>query len=128
MIKTIELGGQNVEFNTSFAWAFIYKSQFGEDPTQILIPAIQKANTGAETTQDSGLQLLKELGFMGTCRIAWSMAKLANKEIPEVFEWINGFGDEFYFMDVFEEIISEAVTSCFSSKNSKTPDAQKKKK
>ena len=128
MIKTIELGGQNVAFNTSFAWTFIYKSQFGEDPTRVLIPAIQKANTGSETTQDSGLQLLEELGFMGTCRIAWSMAKLANKETSEFFEWINGFGDEFYFMDIFEEIISEAITSCFASKKAKTPDAQKKKK
>ncbi len=29
MIKTIEIDGKNVKFDTSLSWMFVYKMQFG---------------------------------------------------------------------------------------------------
>lgn len=43
MIKTIEIDGKNVKFDTSLSWMFVYKMQFGTDPIDIIMPAIKAA-------------------------------------------------------------------------------------
>lgn len=115
MVKTINIGDKEVELNTAFAWTFIYKSQFGCDPTKVLIPAIQSAQNKGE--EEAGFALLEGLGFVDTCKILWSMARLANKKIPELDKWIMSFGDDFNFMDVFADIIGDVINSCVASKN-----------
>lgn len=43
MRKKIKIGNKEVEFNTSLAWVFIYKAQFGQDPLAVLLPMIKAA-------------------------------------------------------------------------------------
>lgn len=115
MIKTVNVGEKEVQFNTNFAWTFIYKSQFGEDPSKVLIPAIQESSKVGES--DAGFAIMEELGFVGASRIFWAMARLADKKVPEFEKWVNSFGDDFNFMDIFSEMIGEVVSSCMSTKN-----------
>ena len=129
MIKTLQFGDKSVQFSTSFAWCFIYKSQFKKDAAKILMPAIKKiffVNGGNEAEGEDqeavqAIMLYEELGFTGIVEIAWSMARLCDKTIPEPIQWIESFGDDFSPLDIVTEVIAEAITSCFASKNSTTP-------
>ena len=129
MIKTLQFGDKSVQFSTSFAWTFIYKSQFKKDAARVLMPTIQKVfsisgDTEAEEEDQGAVQaiaLYEELGFTGIAEIAWAMARLCDKTIPEPVQWIESFGDDFSPLDIVTEIITEAITSCFASKNQMTP-------
>lgn len=129
MIKTLQFGDKTVQFSTSFAWAFIYKSQFGKDAAKVFVPAIQKiffmnGNKPAETEEQETVQammLYEELGFTGIIEVAWAMARLCDKTIPEPIQWIESFGDEFDPLEIITEIIPEAIEACFSSKNQAAP-------
>ena len=43
MIKTINISGSEVRFDTSLAWMFKYRTQFGHDPIDVIMPAIKAA-------------------------------------------------------------------------------------
>lgn len=124
MIKTIHMGDREVKFDTCFAWCFIYKAQFKRDPAQVLIPAIKDQTNDA---QENSYALIEKLGFTGITEIAWSMAKLATKKLPEPFEWVAGFDDQFEFVEILSELVPEAIESCFTSKKSKAPTPEEKK-
>ena len=129
MIKTLQFGDKSVQFSTSFAWTFIYKSQFKRDAARVLMPTIQKiffVTDGAEAEGEKqeavqAIVLYEELGFTGIAEIAWAMARLCDKTIPEPLQWIESFGDDFSPIDIVTEVITEAITSCFASKNQMTP-------
>lgn len=126
MIKTIAFGEKNVKFCTSFAWVFVYKNQFGHDPVKILMPAIQKMSVLFEdetaNEMEQAVALYEELGFNGIAQIAWAMAKLCDRTMPEPLEWIMTFGDDFEPLTIMIELIPEVITSCFASKNPQTPE------
>lgn len=131
MIKTLQFGDKNIQFSTSFAWAFIYKSQFGKDAAKVLLPVIEKVllvggnneleSEDQETAQ--AIMLFEELGFTGIVEISWSMARLCDKTIPEPIQWVESFGDDFEPLTLVTEIITEAMTSCFASKEIKNQTA-----
>lgn len=130
MIKTIQFGDKSIQFSTSFAWAFIYKSQFGKDAAKVLLPAIEKiflVGGNAPETEDQeavqAMMLFEELGFTGIVEISWSMARLCDKTIPEPIQWVESFGDDFEPLTLVTEIITEAITSCFASKEIKNQTA-----
>lgn len=119
MIKTIQMGDKEVQFSTSFAWAFIYKSQFGKDPSHLLLPAIKDSE--GQSADSAGYTLIEKLGFSGIAEICWAMARLADKNTSDPESWVNSFGDDFAVMDLVEDIIPEAINSCFASKKSGAP-------
>ncbi len=121
MVKTLEFGDKSVSFSTSFAWMFRYKSQFGVDAAQSLVPIIKKAS---ETTaaEDQAYILFEELGFTGIASIAWAMASLLDSSIPDPERWVTSFGDDFPFLDIVSDLIPEAIASCFTTKKSKAPE------
>ena len=129
MVKTLTFGDKQVQFSTSFAWAFAYKSQFGQDPAKIFMPAIKKAmligaDKPAETEEQEEAQafvLYEEMGFTGITQVAWAMAKLCDKNLPDPMTWIQSFGDDFEALTIVTELIPDAIESCFASKNSPTP-------
>ena len=43
MVKTIKIGERDVRFDTSLAWMFKYRTQFGHDPIDVIMPAIKAA-------------------------------------------------------------------------------------
>ena len=131
MLKTMQIGDKEVTFSTAFAWTFIYKSQFGKDPVKSLVPMlkstfndpeIEAIENEDEKSQAQVLAMLEELGFTGVIQIAWAMAKLVDNNISDPLTWLISFGDDFPVMDVMTELVTEAVTSCFATKNLSTPD------
>lgn len=125
MIKTIKFGEKEVQFSTSFAWTLMYKSQFGQDPVKILIPAIRKLSQTTEEEQTYAVY--EELGVVGIAQIAWAMARLVDKTIPEFEQWIISYGDDFDALELTQELLPAAVESCFTSKNLKTPSKKRMK-
>lgn len=131
MVKTLKFGEKEVRFSTSFAWAFVFKNQFHQDPAKLLIPTIVKMDT--QTSEDGeqvsdeqqAMVLYEELGFTGIVQIAWSMAKLCDRNIPEPIEWVLSFGEDFGALDLVLELMPEAIESCFSTKNSMAPNLTK---
>lgn len=129
MVKTLTFGDKQVQFSTSFAWAFAYKSQFGADPAKIFMPAIKKimllgADKPAEDdeqAEEQAIVLYEEMGFTGITQVAWAMAKLCDRNLPDPITWIQSFGDDFEALTIVTELIPEAIESCFTSKNLETP-------
>lgn len=126
----MQIGDKTVNFSTAFAWAFIYKSQFGEDPVKTLLPTVKGvfSNKEIEAIEDEEekeqaqvFALMEALGITGIAQIAWAMAKLADSSIPAPLPWIESFGDDFPVMDMLEELVTEAISSCFASKKSGAP-------
>lgn len=130
MLKTMQFGDKEVDFSTAFAWTFIYKSQFGEDPVKVLLPTIKNtlSNSEIDSIEDEEEKeqaqvyaLMEELGMTGIAQIAWAMAKLADNNTPAPLPWIESFGDDFPVMDLLTELVTEAIYSCFASKKSEAP-------
>ena len=119
MIKTIKLGGKNVQFSTSFAWTLMYKSQFNQDPAKILVPALRKLQNVPEEEQTYAIY--EEIGVVGLAQIAWSMARLVDRTIQDPMNWILSFGDDFDALILVQDLLPAAVESCFTSKNLETP-------
>lgn len=119
MIKTVQMGEKELQFSTSFAWVFIYKSQFGKDPAQILLPAVRDLQGADE--ESAGYTLMERLGFSGVTEISWAMARLADKKTPDPEAWIASLGDDFDMMELVTEVLPEAIESCFTTKKSGAP-------
>lgn len=141
MIKTLQFGDKQVSFSTSFAWCFIYKSQFHKDPAQVLIPVTKQINQVQEESTkkkskkeqqeqatDYGYQLYELLGFVEIADIAWSMARLLDQSIPEPITWVASFGDDFDITQILLELLPEAIESCFATKKSSVPIPAETKK
>jgi hypothetical protein len=126
MIKTLRFGEKDVQFSTSFAWALRYKAQFGNDPVKILIPALKKLQNTAE--EDQAYAVYEELGVVGAAQIAWAMAQLVDRSIPDFDTWVASFGDDFDTLAIVQELLPAAIESCFSSKNLATPPKKDLKK
>lgn len=127
MIKTLEFGDKKVSFSTSFAWTFKYKAQFGKDAAKVLMPTIKKTQDPHLTGEDQAYLLYEELGFTGIAEIAWSMAALLDRNIPDPVTWIASFGDDFNSFDLIE-LVMDAIESCFTTKKSPAPTQTNQKK
>ena len=129
MVKTLTFGDKQVQFSTSFAWAFAYKDQFKVDPSNIFMPAIKKILLlGADKpAEEQTFILYEEMGFTGITQVAWAMAKLCDKNLPDPITWIQSFGDDFEALTIVTELIPDAIESCFTSKNLETPSPKELK-
>lgn len=134
MIKTIAIEDQNVKFDTALSWMFVYRTQFGRDPLELVMPAIKAAvplfeNAGQElTTADLDLltDILAELNMTDGLQLIWALAKNADKDIAEPEVWYREFS-QFPLDDVLEELIPAIAASCISTKKFKAlSDAAKK--
>ena len=131
MTKTIQFGDEEVQFSTAFAWCFIYKSQFGADPAKIVIPAIRKvyATTAGDENEEENdemaneraFALFEEIGFVGIVQIAWAMAKLCDRTIPDPLTWISKYGDSIPTLDLVTELFPDIIESCFTTKKADSP-------
>lgn len=123
MVKTLSFGEKEVQFSTSFAWTFIFKSQFGMDPAKILMPSIQRSFSN-EDPEAQAYMLFEQLGFVSIAQIAWSMAKLCDRSLPEPEKWIEEAGDNFPALDIVTDLLPEVIESCFSTKKAQAPDQE----
>lgn len=129
MQKVINIDGKDVKFKTTFTMFYIYKNTFGKDLIQTLIPGLQAlAPSASELIEGSGNvttdTLIDGLGAFNyfeitdLVNILWASAKSANREIPDVEEWVDGF-ETFPIIDVVKELIPILIPSLFTSKNLK---------
>ena len=115
MEKTIEIDGKQVRFKSTGATPLRYKAQFGKDYfAEIMkmgvlekLAKIDKENIKPED--------LEGLDFEVFYNIAWTMAKTADKEIPDPSSWLDEF-DEFPMMEIIPELMDLIVSSLRSKK------------
>ena len=105
MEQTLTIDGKQVRFKSTAATPRRYKVQFGRDFFRDMLKLFPLTKVDLEKSQDDEdtLQILIEaLDFDMFYDILWSMAKTANKEIPEPMEWLDEF-DEFPLADILKE-------------------------
>lgn len=102
MEKTIKIDGQDVKFKSTGALPMRYKSQFGRDFFQDLFK--MQAAAEINNKEAPAIKDIEKLDFDTFYKIIWTLAKTADKTIPEPIEWLDSFG-EFPIMDILDEVM-----------------------
>jgi hypothetical protein len=110
MQKTITIDGKKVQFESKGSTPLRYKKQFGSD----FLVDIMKLSQLAKLSKDPSYEELKALDTEVFYNIVWVLAKTANPEIKEPFEWLDEF-DEFPLMEIIPEL-QDMITSSLQSK------------
>lgn len=134
MVKTIKIGERDVRFDTSLSWMFKYRTQFGHDPIDVIMPAVKAAiplveiEGGKLTIADLDLltDILGELNFTEALQLIWAVAANGNKDIDDPETWYSQF--EFFPLDeVLTDVAPALFESCISSKKFKALSQKFKK-
>lgn len=102
MEKTLTIDGRQVAFRSSGAFLLRYKAQFGRDPFQDVFrlqKAIRKDRNGKPI-----LGNISALDLTIFYNLAWTLAKTADKTIPEPMDWLDSFGT-FPLSEIMPEIM-----------------------
>ena len=126
MIKTLKIGERDVRFDTSLAWMFKYRTQFGHDPIDVIMPAIKAAlplvelEDGKITIADLDLMtdILGELNFTEALQLIWAVAANGDRDIDNPEVWYSQF-EMFPLDEVLTEIGPVLFESCISTKKFK---------
>lgn len=110
MEKIINIDCKNVKFKTNGALLFLYKAQFRRDAMKDIM-AIRSA------IGDDGEVDAEKLDFEVFFNLAWTMAKIADKNIDPPMEWLSSF-DEFPILDILPDIF-ELLESALSTSKKK---------
>lgn len=97
MEKAIIIDGRAVTFKSTAGILMRYKAQFGKDLFGVL------AKLGNVSKDTDGNINVEELDMEVLYNIAWTMAKTADKSIPNPQDWLDSF-DEFPIEEVFVEL------------------------
>ena len=141
MIKTLNIGSEPVEINTSAGWFYVYRNQFGRDILPDLMPVIEGVlNAIGDMLQGSPVvedlldtadpetayvnvdaiidAMVKIAGLELTTilNIVWAMACNANKDIEAPRDWFNKF-DTFPMDEIVPALAYDIIESTVSSKN-----------
>ena len=106
MEKTLMIDGKSVRFKSTAATPLRYKAQFGRDMFSDMMRMYPLASLEKEKMEENPEQFanaFRQVDFEMFYNILWTMAKTADKSIPEPIEWLDGF-DEFPLMDIFPEV------------------------
>lgn len=115
MEKTLEFGGKNVTFKSNMKTLLIYKAQTGREYLSDVV------NLGEIVKYDDKGNVLKgecNLAALNTellCTVAWAMARTADKNVPELYDWLDEF-DEFPIMTVLNELMPMITKSIKADK------------
>ena len=112
MEKTIVIDGKNVMFKSTGALPMRYKAQFGRDFFQDLFKMQDAAEMKGK--KQPTIKDIEKLDFDTFYKIIWTLAKTADKTIPEPLEWLDSF-EEFPIMDVLDEVM-EMIESTIQAK------------
>lgn len=110
MEKTLTIDGQEVRFKSTGATPLRFKAQFGKDYFAELMKM-----KDLESITNGDTDALAKIDFEGLYKIVWTLAKTADKDIPEHIEWLDGF-DEFPLLEVFMELQDLIMKSLQTSK------------
>ncbi|MED4354070.1 hypothetical protein P9265_17320 [Schinkia azotoformans] len=118
MEKTLTIDGKKVRFKSTGATALRYKAQFKKD----YFSEILKLNQLSKLKIDENGHLdvenvdLNAIDFEVFYNISWSLAKTADKSIPDPLTWLDGF-DEFPILDIIPEVQDLIVESIQAKKS-----------
>lgn len=111
MEKTLTIDGKQVTFKSTAATPLRYKAQFGSD---LFVDLIKMYPLIDQDTDNLDYETLKHIDFEVFYNIIWSLAKTADKSIPEPIEWLDNF-DEFPIMEILPEL-QDLIASSFQGK------------
>lgn len=112
MLKTLEIDGKKVKFESKGSTPLRYKKQFGED---FFVDIMKMSDLAKLSNKNIGHEDLKSLDTEVFYNLCWVLAKTADKEIPEPFEWLDSF-DAFPLMDILPKLQDLIVSSLQSKK------------
>lgn len=101
MEKTIVIDGQEVRLKSTGATVLRYKAQFQRDFFSDLLKLVK----GGKATKDGTIDMdsIENIDFEFFYNFIWVLAKQADKEIPDVITWLDGF-DTFPIVDLIPDI------------------------
>ena len=103
MEKIISIDGKNIRFRSTAGTLMRYRNNFGRDFIKDIV-ALEKKFKTVKTGQ-SQFELI-ELDMFE--KIAWSMAKTANNNTPDIEHWLDDF-ESFSIMQILPEIMELLV-------------------
>ncbi|WP_342541049.1 hypothetical protein MHI39_08230 [Heyndrickxia sp. FSL K6-6286] len=116
MEKTITIDGRDVRFKSTAATPLRYKAQFHKDFfTEVLKLAQLEKLKDIEKKKNIKIEDFEGLDFEVFYNIAWTMAKTADKDIPDPMSWLDEF-DEFPMIEIVPELFGMAIASLQSKK------------
>lgn len=144
MIKTINIGGKDVDFKLTLSAFFIFKNQFGYDGLQKLLPIIGEVVEGLDgkefrdkegkikadqdmfDTLGQILQNVYSFELTEILNLIWSFAKNADSKVPLPDKWFNQF-DDFPLFDVVRELVPAMYGTLITKKKLTDTKTTKKK-
>lgn len=125
MEKTLLIDGKEIKFKSGASFARIYKTQFGKDILTVIMPVIAEVLQGLDEVMESKeftpsalgnvLESVYTIELIDIQNIIWSMAKLADKTIPEPELWEEQF-NEFPVFDIMKDLLDILIPSLITKK------------
>ena len=112
MEKTLTIAGRQVKFKSTGAFLLRYKMQFKKDPLKDIFKLRECIDENGKLTDLEALDM--ELFF----NLIWVLAKTADPEIPEPFDWLDSFA-EFPLTEILPELAEMIVSTMVSTVDSK---------
>lgn len=112
METTIIIDNKEVRFKSTAATPLRFKAQFGKD----YFAEIIKLNKLSKFKVDEdNYEILGNADFEIFYNIIWTLAKTADKNIPEPLTWLDGF-DEFPLFEIIPQVQDLIAASIRSKK------------
>lgn len=115
MEKTVVIDGKEVQFKSTGGTALRYKAQFGKDYFSEILKLKSLEKLGNLNQEEISSDDLQGLDFEVFYNIAWTMAKTANKDIPDPLTWLDSF-DEFPMIEIIPDLQNMILASIQSKK------------
>lgn len=111
MIKTLTIDGKQVTFKSTGATALLYKAQFGSDFMKDMLKMAPLLSHVSEEAKEGGdvdfesipTEALETIDFEVFSNMMWTLAKTADRNIPDPINWLDQF-EEFPVFELFEEL------------------------
>lgn len=106
MEKTIVIDNKQVRLKATAALPKRYKAQFGRDYFADLMKVAKVFGKGMKRNfgiQDISFASLDHMDMEVFYDIIWTMAKTADRTIPDPLEWLDGF-DTFPLKEIMEDV------------------------
>ena len=113
MEKTLTIDGKQVTFKSTGALPLRYKSQFKTEFFSDVMSALNV--TELFNKPELSIQDIQSIDFEVFYQMLWTMAKTADKEIPDPMTWLDEF-DEFPLMEIIPDVIDLLLSNLHSTK------------
>lgn len=117
MEKVILIDGKEVKMASTVGTLYRYRMQFKSDFLKDLASLAEKLEQIKKSKEVGVYDEFNVMQLESFERIAWSMAKTADKNIPDIEDWLDEF-DMFSIYEALPEILSLANTN-FNDGNEK---------